>query len=91
MSNFQCWNCTQRYIYVLKFEDCCYYLGETNCVERRYEQHLNGKYSAQWTQIHKPLEIVFTTPVINDTDENNYTRLYIVEYNFNIESYSFFY
>lgn len=77
MSNFQCRNGTQRFIYVLKLEDGCYYVGETNNIERRYEQHLNGKYSAQWTQLHKPLEIIFTTPVKNDSDENNYTRLYM--------------
>ena len=77
MSNFQCRNGTQRYIYILRLEDGCYYVGETNNIERRYKQHCEGKHSAKWTSLHKPIEIIFTTEVKNDTDENNYTRLYM--------------
>lgn len=45
-------------VYVLYLEDEKWYVGLTHDVERRFEEHCNGR-GAEWTRIHKPIEIVF--------------------------------
>ena len=56
-----------------------YYIGRTKDLTKRYLQHYNG-YTVKWTKLHKPIKIIFTTPLINSFDENNYTKLYIKKY-----------
>ena len=48
-------------IYILKLEDNCYYVGKSENVEQRFQQHLSGSGSF-FTKKHKPIliEQVFT-------------------------------
>ena len=45
------------FIYVLRCEDDCYYVGITHDLNKRYAQHLAGT-GAKWTRLHKPLGII---------------------------------
>lgn len=42
------------YIYCIKLENNKYYVGRTNNIERRMNEHLNNNGS-EWTKIHKPI------------------------------------
>ena len=46
------------YVYILLCEDGSYYTGYTKDLERRFQQHLNGK-GAKYTKSHKPVKIVY--------------------------------
>ena len=46
-----------EYIYILKLKNSKYYVGKTQNIEKRYEQHVNGTGSA-WTKKYKPLSII---------------------------------
>lgn len=48
-------------VYVLRCEDSAFYVGWTTNLQSRYESHRNGK-GADWTRLHKPLEIFETHP-----------------------------
>jgi predicted GIY-YIG superfamily endonuclease len=62
-------------IYVLKCEKGKYYVGKTNNIERRIEEHLLNNGSA-WTQKYKPLKIVEVlknqSPFMEDTITKKY-------------------
>ena len=45
------------FIYVLRCEDECLYIGITHDLNKRFAQHLNGT-GAKWTRLHKPLSII---------------------------------
>lgn len=46
------------YIYVLKLENDCYYIGYTNRFEKRMEQHFFDCKRVIWTNIHHPMKII---------------------------------
>ena len=46
----------RKYIYVIKQEGDRYYIGVTNNIERRYNDHMTGKGSI-WTRRYKPISI----------------------------------
>ena len=45
------------YVYILQCEDNSYYTGYTKNVDKRLNQHRNGK-GARYTRIHKPKQLV---------------------------------
>lgn len=45
------------FIYVILCEDESFYIGATNDIERRYEQHVAGT-GADWTRTHKPVRMI---------------------------------
>lgn len=47
------------YVYILLTETNKLYCGYTDDVEKRYEQHCNGK-GAKFTRANKPLKLVYT-------------------------------
>lgn len=59
-------------LYVLQLEDDKWYVGKTDDVSKRFEQHLNGKGSA-WTKEYSPTRIVEQRPVTSIHDETNTT------------------
>jgi len=66
-------------IYIIKLEDNKYYVGKTNNLERRKQEHINGNASA-WTNKYKPISI---EKIIYDTssfDEDKYTKEYMAKY-----------
>lgn len=67
-SRFMAWPvCVQRtgrktadgkyYVYVLECDNGSYYIGQTENIEKRYEEHFSGN-GAKWTKTHKPLQII---------------------------------
>jgi type VI protein secretion system component Hcp len=54
-----------------------YYVGKSENVIARYQQHLDGKGSA-WTKKHKPIRLKKTIDNASPFDEDNYTKQYMV-------------
>ena len=48
---------TSLSIYVLELQKGKYYVGRTENMDNRYQQHLNGKGS-EWTKLYKPIKIL---------------------------------
>jgi len=48
---------SQEWIYTLQLQGSRYYVGRTNNMTRRWQEHQSGKGSS-WTRAHKPLKIV---------------------------------
>ena len=71
-----------NYIYILKLEQCKYYVGKTNNIQRRYMEHLQG-IGASWTAKYKPLRLEKLLPSNNPFDEDKYTKLYMTIYGIN--------
>jgi len=67
------------YIYSLKCEQDKYYVGRTNNVDTRYQQHVNGEGS-QWTKKYKPLCLLSTYPSTSPFDEDKTTKELMVHY-----------
>jgi predicted GIY-YIG superfamily endonuclease len=44
------------YLYVLKLQNNCWYVGMSRNVDKRYQTHCKGKGSL-WTKLHKPIEL----------------------------------
>jgi predicted GIY-YIG superfamily endonuclease len=59
-------------LYVLQLEDDKWYVGKTDDVSKRLEQHLNGKGSA-WTKEYSPVRIAQQRPITSIHDETNTT------------------
>ncbi len=66
-------------LYVLQLENKKWYVGKTDDVEKRFEQHKSGKGST-WTKFHNPIKIVETRPIKSDQDENIITKEYMKKY-----------
>ena len=66
-------------LYVLQLEDNKWYVGKTDDVQKRFEQHLNGKGCA-WTKEYSPTRIVETRPITSSYDETNVTKDYMKKY-----------
>ena len=63
-------------IYVLKLEQNKYYIGKTNNINTRLNDHMSGNGS-QWTKKYKPIEIIQVIPNCDDFDEDKYTKIYM--------------
>lgn len=65
------------HIYVLRLENNKYYVGQTKNIKQRFEQHLKGKLSSEWTQLHKPICIHKhkRTPFFNTKDAMEFENL----------------
>jgi predicted GIY-YIG superfamily endonuclease len=66
-------------IYVLRLEGGRYYIGKSDNVIKRYQEHLNGSGSA-WTKKYPPIKLELTRPIQGDHDENNTTKDYMKKY-----------
>ncbi len=66
-------------IYVLKLENDKYYVGKTiNVINRLIDHALaNG---AEWTKIHKPIDIIELVRNVDDFDEDKITKKYMTLY-----------
>jgi predicted GIY-YIG superfamily endonuclease len=45
------------YIYILKLEGGKYYVGKTNNVDQRLQQHFDGTFGSAWTRLHRPIAL----------------------------------
>ena len=68
-----------EYIYILKLKNNKYYIGKTQNVENRYEQHLNGNGSS-WTKKYKPVSIIKQIKSTSQFDEDKYVKEYMLKY-----------
>jgi hypothetical protein len=66
-------------IYILKLRGGKYYVGKTGNVEKRFEEHLEGKGSA-WTTKYSPINIDKTIPNSSPFDEDRYVKEYMAKY-----------
>jgi putative endonuclease len=49
----------QYFVYILKCTDSSFYIGITNNVARRFEEHQQGSKRDSYTYKRRPLELVF--------------------------------
>lgn len=68
-----------EYIYILKLKNNKYYIGKTQNLENRYEQHLNGNGSF-WTKKYKPISIIKKIKSTSLFDEDKYVKEYMAKY-----------
>ena len=65
-----------KLIYILELENNKYYIGKTSRIDKRFNEHLNGKGS-RFTKIHKPIKIYKVYKELSEFDEDNYTKKYM--------------
>ena len=63
-------------IYILRLEGGRYYVGKSDNVANRYQQHINGNGSA-WTRKYKPIVIAKTIQNASPYDEDRYVKEYM--------------
>lgn len=66
-------------IYILQLEHGCFYIGKSDNVSKRYQEHVNGKGSA-WTRLHKPISLERTVNHASAFDEDKITKEYMAKY-----------
>lgn len=67
------------FIYVLECDLYKYYIGKTNDICRRFNEHLDNKGS-EWTKLYKQLKIIEIKPFVNIFDEDAKTLEYMLKY-----------
>jgi hypothetical protein len=70
------------FIYILELEKGKYYIGKTNNVQFRLENHFNSNGS-EWTKLYKPIKVLELISNCDDYDEDKYTRIYMDKYGIN--------
>lgn len=66
-------------IYVLKLQGGNYYIGKSNDVIGRYQEHLRGNGSA-WTRKWKPLSLIESRDTVSPFEEDKVTKEYMAKY-----------
>jgi len=66
-------------IYILRLEGGRYYVGKSDNVMNRYQQHLNGGGSA-WTRKYKPVSLVKTIENVSPFEEDKQVKEYMAKY-----------
>jgi predicted GIY-YIG superfamily endonuclease len=68
-------------IYILRLEGGHYYVGKSDNVMLRYQQHLNGSGSgAAWTTRHPPVSLIKTIENASPFDEDKTVKEYMATY-----------
>ncbi len=60
-------------VYVLELLDNCYYVGRSDCVEKRLMKHLQGKGCA-WTKLHKPCGLIKVIEGVSHFEEDKQVK-----------------
>jgi predicted GIY-YIG superfamily endonuclease len=66
-------------IYILRLTQGKYYVGKTNNLERRHQEHINGTASA-WTRKYTPVAVEKIIPNSSHFDEDKWTKEYMNKY-----------
>jgi cellular nucleic acid-binding protein len=66
-------------LYVIKLVNGKYYVGVTDNLQVRYDQHVEGTGS-MWTKLHKPVCILEKRSTTTPFDEENVTKEYMGKY-----------
>lgn len=69
-------------IYILRLTEGKYYVGKTDNIEKRYQEHLSGNGSA-WTRKYKPIAIEKTIQGASTFDEDRYVKEYMSKHGIN--------
>lgn len=69
-------------IYILQLIYGKYYVGKTNNVKQRIDQHFDNE-GAEWTKKYKPLNVIAVIPNFRDEDEKYYTFFFMNKYGIN--------
>jgi predicted GIY-YIG superfamily endonuclease len=68
-------------IYILRLEGNRYYIGKSDNVQYRIQQHFNGSvYASAWTKKYKPIAIEKIIQNTSPFDEDKYTKEYMSKY-----------
>ena len=67
---------TMTNIYILKLQQGKYYIGKTDNLEKRKQQHINGT-ACSWTKKYKPIKVEQIISNASDFDEDKYTKEYM--------------
>lgn len=67
------------YLYVLKCSQGKYYIGKTDNLSRRFNDHLSGNGST-WTKKYKPIKMIENRELKDEYDEDNTTKTYMKKY-----------
>ena len=70
------------HIYILKLQRGKYYIGKSNQVKNRINEHFNS-YGSGWTKKYKPVKVVETIKNCDKFDEDKYTLKYMEKYGIN--------
>ena len=70
---------SQTNIYVLRLEGGRYYIGKSDNIMKRYQQHLNGSGSA-WTRKYKPISLEKTIENVSSFEDDKITKEYMSKY-----------
>eukprot|EP00835_Amoeboradix_gromovi_P004941 NODE_422_length_8880_cov_0.172759.p4 type:complete len:147 gc:universal NODE_422_length_8880_cov_0.172759:5100-5540(+) len=66
-------------VYVLKLEQGKYYVGKTNNIDRRIEEHFSSQ-GCEWTSSYKPIEIIETVENVDDLYEDFIVKRYMRDF-----------
>jgi predicted GIY-YIG superfamily endonuclease len=66
-------------VYVLQCTGGKYYVGKSDNVELRFQQHLRG-FGSAWTRKYKPVKIVKTIPNTSSFEEDKQVKEYMLKY-----------
>lgn len=66
-------------IYILRLQGGRYYVGKSDNVMKRYEQHIAGLGSA-WTKKYKPISVEKVIENVSPFDEDKFTKEYMAKY-----------
>ena len=67
------------HIYILKLREGKYYIGKTNNVEKRFNEHIAGNGSG-WTKKYKPISLIKSVISTSYFDEDKYVKEYMAKY-----------
>lgn len=68
-------------VYVLELSDNKFYVGKTNDVDRRFQEHMNGyNVGSAWTRKYKPISIKERINDCDCLDEDKITVKYMMKY-----------
>jgi len=67
------------YIYILQLQDNKYYVGKTDNIEKRKQEHMNG-IASSWTKKYKPISVEKIIQKVSPYDEDKYTLEYMGKY-----------
>jgi putative endonuclease len=62
------------YVYILECSDNSYYVGVTNDVEARVEEHNSGLDKASYTHSRRPVKLVYEKLFFNPLDAIEYEK-----------------
>ena len=66
-------------VYVLRLEGGKYYVGKSEDVQKRFQQHLKGGGSA-WTRKHSPISVLKTYTNVSHFEEDKVTKELMAKY-----------